>query len=400
MASRDSLPDELFRQVRRQQRRLEALGRGLVRLPLRTMGLIERPTVPRRVGQVPGMVPDLSDEERVASRIAVMHYDADHVEETPEATVAEAAARSREPGVTWIDVVGVRDPQTIRALGEAFGLHPLVQEDLVNTTQRPKLESYDDLLFIIAKMLHTDEPNGSVNGGAARREVLVEQLGIVLGPGYVLSFQEFAGDVFEPVRERIRGDAGRIRDAGPDYLAYALLDLLIDHYFVVIESIGEHIELLEEVVLDDPQPGVQAEINGLRRQAIFLRRSIWPLREVLSALLRDESPLVEDRTKLFLRDAYDHTIQVVDLIESFRDVLASLVDLYLSSLSHRMNEVMKVLTVIGSIFIPLSFLTGLYGMNFAYIPELQYHYGYFVFLGVIGLLLVGMLAYFKRKHWL
>ncbi len=396
----DSIPEELFRQVRRQQRRLGALGRGLgrdlVRLPLRAVGLIDRPTVPRRVGQVPGELPEMSEDEHVAARLSVVHYGEDHLEEIAEATVEEAAARSRADGVTWIDVVGVRDMGTIRALGEAFGLHPLVQEDLVNTTQRPKIETYDEQLFIIAKMLHLAD----LDGDGVRDEVRVEQLGIVLGPGYVLSVQEFEGDVFEPVRERIRSSAGRIRSVGADYLAYALLDLTIDHYFVVIEGIGEHIEMLEEVVLNDPRPEVQTEINDLRREAIFLRRSIWPLREVLSALLRDESPLVEDRTKLFLRDAYDHTIQVVDLIESFRDVLASLVDLYLSSLSHKMNEVMKVLTVIGSIFIPLSFLTGLYGMNFEYIPELQAHNGYFYFLGAIGVLLVGMLVYFKRKGWM
>ncbi|MEM1042024.1 MAG: magnesium/cobalt transporter CorA [Bacteroidota bacterium] len=402
MAS-DPTSDNLFRQAQRQTRRLEALGRGLgreiVRLPLRTIGLIEHPASPRRVGQVPGALPELPEDQRVASRISVTHYTEDQIDEASGVTVAEAAARSQKPGVAWIDVVGVRDPQTIRALGEAFGLHPLVQEDLVNTTQRPKLETYDDQLFIVAKMIQAGTL-GTPDGEAARQEARVEQVGIVLGPGYVISFQEREGDVFEPVRERLRASAGRIRSVGADYLAYALLDVIIDHYFVVIEGIGEHIEVLEEVVLNNPQPEVQAEINGLRREAIFLRRSIWPLREVLSALLRDESPLVEERTKLFLRDAYDHTIQVVDLIESFRDVLSSLVDLYLSSLSHKMNEVMKVLTVIGSIFIPLSFLTGLYGMNFAYIPELQVENGYFYFLGAIGLLLVGMLAYFKRKDWL
>ncbi len=398
--AKDSLPEEIFRQARRQTRRLEALGRGLVRLPLRAIGLTERPTIPRRVGQMPGALPELSEEEHIPSRLSIIHYREDHIDEIADATVAEAAARSKEDGVTWVDIVGVRDMGTIRALGEAFGLHPLVQEDLVNTTQRPKLETYDDQLFIIAKMIQAGTLDDLSGGHAARQDVRVEQVGIVFGPGYVLSFQETEGDVFEPVRERLRGSAGRIRSVGPDYLAYALLDVIIDHYFVVIEGIGEHIEILEEVVLTDPRPEVQTEINNLRREAIFLRRSIWPLREVLSALLRDESPLVEERTKLFLRDAYDHTIQVVDLIESFRDVLSSLVDLYLSSLSHKMNEVMKVLTVIGSIFIPLSFLTGLYGMNFAYIPELQVENGYFYFLGTIGLLLIGMLAYFKRKGWM
>lgn len=395
--------EEIKHQVRRQRRLLTALGKGIVRLPLRTLGLVEPAPHRRTVGQVPGSLPELSEDERVPAVIDVMRYDAEHIEELAGVSVETAAAKVSEDGVTWIDVVGVRDPDTIRALGEAFDLHPLVQEDLAHTTQRPKLETYDDQLFIVVKMLHeAHEPDFETSGrelnGAP--EIRVEQVGLILGPNYVLSFQEFEGDVFEPVRERIRQSAGRIRTVGPDYLAYALLDLIVDHYFVVMEAIAFHIETLEEDVINDPRPELQTEINGLRREAIFLRRSIWPLREVISSLLRDESPLVSDSTKVFLRDAYDHTIQVVDMIESFRDVLGSLVDLYLSSLSHRMNEVMKVLTVIGSIFIPLSFLTGLYGMNFEYIPELGYHNGYFIFLGVITVLTAGMLLYFKHRKWI
>ena len=395
--------DEIVHQVRRQRRLITALGKGIVRLPLRTLGLVEPAPHRREVGLVPGSLPELSEDERVPAVIDVMRYDGERIEELKNVSPEEAAAKVGEDGVTWIDVVGVRDPDTIRALGTAFDLHPLVQEDLAHTTQRPKLEAYDDQLFIVVKMLHAPtDPDFETSGReiAGAPEIRVEQVGLILGPDYVLSFQEFAGDVFEPVRERIRSSAGRIRNVGPDYLAYALLDIIVDHYFVVMEAIAFHIETLEEAVISDPQPELQTEINGLRREAIFLRRSIWPLREVISSLLRDESPLVSDATKVFLRDAYDHTIQVVDMIESFRDVLSSLVDLYLSSLSHRMNEVMKVLTVIGSIFIPLSFLTGLYGMNFDVIPELHVKNGYFIFLGVIATLTVGMLAYFRHRRWI
>ena len=395
--------EEIVHQVRRQRRLLTALGKGIVRLPLRTLGLVEPAPHRRTVGQVPGTLPDLAEEDQVPAVIDVIRYDEDMIEELADVSVEEAAAQVEKPGVTWIDVVGVRDPNTIRELGRVFDLHPLIQEDLAHTTQRPKLETYEDQLFIVVKMLHeAREPDfetagREVNGAP---EIRVEQVGIILGPNYVLSFQEYEGDVFEPVRERIRSSAGRIRTVGPDYLAYALLDIIVDHYFVVMEGIAFHIETLEEEVINNPQPALQTEINALRREAIFLRRSVWPLREVISSLLRDESPLVSASTKVFLRDAYDHTIQVVDMIESFRDVLSSLVDLYLSSLSHRMNEVMKVLTVIGSIFIPLSFLTGLYGMNFDVIPELHVKNGYFIFLGVIATLTVGMLAYFRHRRWI
>ena len=393
---------EVRHQVRRQRRLLGALGRGIVRLPLRTLGLADSTSHRRHsIGQAPGTLRDISEEERVPTRIDVLRYDGASVAELADVSVAEAAAQRAQPGVTWIDVVGVRDPDTIRALGEAFGLHPLVLEDLTHTTQRPKIESYDGQLFIVVKMLHApSEPGFEHLGAEGAPEIRVEQVGLILGPDYVISVQEVPGDVFEPIRLRIRQAAGRIRHVGADYLAYSLLDLIVDHYFVVMEGIAFHIEAIEEAVLSDPRPELQTEINALRREALFLRRSIWPLREVIASLLRDESPLVTDPTKVYLRDAYDHTIQVVDMIESFRDVLASLVDLYLSSLSHRMNEVMKVLTVIGSIFIPLTFLAGLYGMNFDVMPELHYANAYFVLLGVMAAVALGMLALFRRRGWI
>jgi len=396
--------DEVRHQVRRQRRLLEALGRGIVRLPLRALGLAD--TTPHRrrsIGQAPGTLREISEEERVPTRIDVLRYDGASVEEHAGVSVAEAAALREGPGVAWIDVVGVRDPATIRALGEAFGLHPLVLEDLTHPTQRPKIESYDGQLFIVVKMLHAPSEPGSEPPGAEAEgtpEIRVEQVGLILGPDYVISVQEFPGDVFDPIRLRIRQAAGRIRSVGADYLVYSLLDLIVDHYFVVMEGIAFHIEAIEEAVLADPRPELQTEINALRREALFLRRSIWPLREVIASLLRDESPLVTDPTKVYLRDAYDHTIQVVDMIESFRDVLASLVDLYLSSLSHRMNEVMKVLTVIGSIFIPLTFLAGVYGMNFDVMPELHYANAYFILLGVMAAVALGMLALFRLRGWI
>lgn len=393
--------------LRRRRRELSALGRGLVllptralHLPLRALGLAE-PRRHRPAGAVPGALPELTEAERRPARLRLFHFDERHYEEQDEATVAEAAALRTAPGVTWAALAGLRDTAALEALGEAYGLHPLVLEDLFHTTQRPKLETYgatrEPQLFIVLKMIHDPEETG---GQEPSREVVVEQVGLVLGPSYVLSFQEGEGDVFEPVRERLRSGAGRIRAQGPDYLAYALIDVIVDHYFVVIEGIAERIEALEEAILREPRPEVQHEVSALRREVLFLRRAIWPLREVLNALLRDDSGLVAERTKVYLRDVYDHTIQAVDFIEGFRDVLGTLVDLYLSAVSFRTNEVMRVLTVIGSIFLPLTFITSLYGMNFDVMPELHAQHGYFIVLVVMIVVALGMIVFFRRRGWL
>jgi magnesium transporter len=280
----------------------------------------------------------------------------------------------------------------LEQLGERFGLHPLVVEDILNTDQRPKLEDYGEYLFIVLKShYHSDGESGDAE---------IEQISLVLGPNYVLSFQERAGDEFEPVRERIRSNKGRVRRQGADYLAYSLIDLIADTYFLVLERLGERMETLEEELVTDPTTETLQAIHKLKREMVFLRKSIWPLREVIGALERGESPLIQDTTGVYLRDVYDHIIQVIDTVETYRDMLSGMLDIYLSSVSNRMNEVMKVLTIIATIFIPLTFVAGVYGMNFKHMPELEWPWAYpLVWLAMI--IIAGlMVAYFRRKRWL
>ena len=279
-----------------------------------------------------------------------------------------------------------------KQLGERFGLHPLVVEDILNTDQRPKLEDYGEYLFVVLKSLYhskieSDEPE-------------IEQISLVLGPNYVLSFQERAGDEFEPVRERIRSDKGRVRKMGADYLAYSLIDLIVDTYFIVLEKLGERMEILEEELVLNPTTETLQAIHQLKREMVFLRKSTWPLREVIGALERGESPLIQDSTSIYLRDVYDHTIQVIDAVETYRDILSGMLDIYLSSISNRMNEVMKVLTIIATVFIPLTFIAGVYGMNFQHMPELAWPWAYPLVWAVMITIAAVMVVYFQRKRWL
>ena len=378
---------------------LRGAGR-LVGAPVRgATRLVERRS--HTVGLAPGALPEPPAPEDLRPAVLhLMHYDGEAFEERRDVSAAEARVDADSPGVTWLNVDNVRDIEAVRAVGEAFDLHPLVVEDIVTAGQRPKMEVYGDQVFVVLKMVQPFEADPMDTYCAGEPGHSLEQIAFVLGPGYVLSFQEDPADVFEHVRQRIRTASGTIREVGEDYLLYALLDVLVDHYFVTLERIGDATEVFEDLVFDNPDAGVQEAINALRREVVVLRRSVWPLREVLTGLLREETPGITERTQVYLRDVYDHLVQAVDILESLRDVLAGLADLYLSALSHRMNEVMKVLTVVGSIFIPLSFLTGLYGMNFQYIPELQYRDGYFVLLGVMAAVTLGGLLYFKRRGWL
>jgi magnesium transporter len=300
--------------------------------------------------------------------------------------------------VTWLNLAGTADTATVAAVGEAFGLHPLVLEDIVHAQQRPKVEVFGAHVFVVVQMVSPLPPadgDGAANGGWE-----TEQVSFVLGPGLLLSFQPDATDVFDPVRERLRSTAGRVRARGADYLLYALLDLVVDSLFGILETVGDRIEDLEDAAVERPSSGVQVQIAVLRREMSMLRRSVWPLREVLAVLQREDTPHIHATTRPYLRDVYDHIVQVVDVIESLRDVLASTLDLYLSVLSTRQNEVMKVLTVLGTVFLPLTFLTGLYGMNFDHMPELHWRYGYPALLAVMAAVVTGALAYFRRRRWL
>jgi magnesium transporter len=344
-----------------------------------------------KAGRPPGTLIHVGERKTDRVRITVIDYDESSADEHELDDIEECFPFKDTATVTWINVDGIHDTEVIQKLGDCYGIHPLVLEDVVNTNQRPKLEDFDDYIFSVLKMLAYDEEE-------LRPEF--EQVSIVLGPNYVISFQEREGDVFETVRERIRSGKGRVRRSGADYLAYVLMDAIVDGYFVVLETFGEQIETLEEELVAEPDRKTLQKLNDMKREMIFLRKSVWPLRELISALQREESALVKDSTRIYLRDVYDHTIQVIDTVETFRDMLTGMLDIYLSSVSNRMNEVMKVLTVIATIFIPLTFIAGVYGMNFSFMPELAWHWGYPLVWAVMLVVGVLMVVFFKRRKWL
>ncbi len=346
----------------------------------------------KKIGVAPGTLVHVGEPSQEQITINLIDYDADRLqEETLTIGEVQHCCRLRtSPTVSWINVNGVHEIGHIEALGSCFGLHPLVLEDILNTDHRPKFEDYGDYLFLVLKMLIYDRESG----------IRTEQVSLVLGPGYVLSFQEKVGDVFDGVRDRLRSGKGRIRKQGADYLAYALMDAIVDGYFAILENIGDEIEDMEQELVTAPSPQTLNRIHHFKREMILLRKSVWPLREVISGLQRGESELVGETTAVFLRDVYDHTIQVVDTVETFRDIIAGMLDLYLSSISNRMNEVMKLLTVIATIFIPLTFIAGIYGMNFEYMPELKWRWAYFALWGVMLAVAGGMFVFFRRRKWL
>ena len=293
--------------------------------------------------------------------------------------------------MTWINIDGIHEVNIIEKIGKHFDLHPLIMEDIVNTEQRPKMEDFGHYVYVVLRMLYFDEEAHEVKG---------EQVSLILGENFVISFQEKEGDIFNPIRERIRNNKGRIRKMGADYLAYSLLDTIVDNYFTILEKLGDRIEEMEERLVSDPRPETLQEIHKLKREMIFLRKSVWPLREVINGLERGESSLVHKASRIYLRDVYDHTIQVIDTVETFRDMLSGMHDTYLSSISNRMNEIMKVLTIIATIFIPLTFIAGIYGMNFKFMPELEWRWAYFIVWLVIVIVAISMIFFFRRKKWL
>jgi len=345
----------------------------------------------KKAGETPGTLVHIGEVKTNRVAISLIDYDATNLDEMHGVSAAECLLFKDKPTVTWVNVNGLHDVEIIEKLGKSFDLHPLVLEDIVHTGQRAKVDDYENYEFIVLRMLSYNEEMGQIGD---------EQVSFILGPTWLLSFQEHEGDVFDYVRRRLRSRKGRIRKAGADYLAYALLDAVVDHYFVVLEKLGDRVESVGEEVAENPRPDDLEEIRHLKRELLFLRKSVWPLREVLNSLQRGESPLFEEHTLVYLRDVYDHAVQVIDTVENFRDMTGGILDVYHSSLSNRMNEVMKVLTIIATIFIPLSFVAGLYGMNFLHMPELKWRYGYPVALGLMAAVAGGMLFYFRRKKWL
>ena len=342
-------------------------------------------------GLPPGSMVHIGDTSDRLVQISVLSYYPDSVEEHHFEQVGEYLENPGNGAVVWVDVEGVYDVELIRALGEKHAFHPLVLEDIVNTVQRPKIEDYGDYLFIVLKMLHPTEDGGFSS----------EQLSIILGPDYLFTFQEgIKGDVFDPVRNRIRSGKGKIRGMGADYLAYALIDAIVDGYFTVLEGVGERIVDVEEELTLAPDQRALHQIIGMKKEIIYLRKAVWPLREAISFLERGDSHLLQDATRIYFRDVYDHTVQVIDTVETYRDLLSGMLDLYLSSISNRTNEVMKFLTVIGTIFMPLTFLVGVYGMNFKHFPELEWKNGYFILWGMMIAMSLLMVAFFRKKRWL
>ncbi len=351
----------------------------------------------KTIGLPPGSLVHVGEKRTAKVKNTVIDYDEKNFEEKEVKKVEECFPFKDKPTVTWINVDGVHQVDIIEKIGKHFGLHPLILEDIVNTGQRPKMEDFEDYIFIVLKMLYHSEKDD---------EIKAEQISLILGKNFVLSFQETEGDVFNFIRERIKNSKGRIRKVGADYLIYALLDAIVDNYYIILEKIGEKVEVMEEELVSNPVPETLQAIHNMKREMIFLRKSVWPLREVISGLQRGESKLIHKSTNIYLRDMYDHTIQVIDTIETFRDMISGMLDIYMSSVSNKMNEVMKVLTIFAAIFIPLTFVAGLYGMNFNpdvspfNMPELSFYWGYPMALFAMAVIGGIMLIYFRRKKWL
>ncbi|WP_091935956.1 magnesium/cobalt transporter CorA [Methanolobus profundi] len=340
---------------------------------------------------MPGSLVHVGEKRTEKPKITIIDYDRTNYHEKTVDDVEECFPFKDSSTVSWINIDGIHQVDIIEKLGKHFGLHPLVMEDIVHTSQRPKMEDYDHYIYVVLKMLWFSEEDADVKA---------EQVSIILGKGFVISFQEIEGDTFNSVRERIRNSKGRIRTMGADYLAYALIDSIVDNYFIIIERFGDIIEELENKLIDDPNPETLQSIHDMKKEMIYLRKSVWPLREVINGMERTESALFQDTTFVFLKDVYDHTIQISETIETYRDILSGILDVYLSSVSNKMNEVMKTLTIIATIFIPLTFLAGMYGMNFSYMPELGWKWGYPAVWIINITIFLSMYIYFRKKNWL
>jgi magnesium transporter len=346
----------------------------------------------RKAGLPPGSLVHIGEKRAERTKITIMDYDGETFQEKEAKSVEECFSFKDTATVTWINIDGVHDSELVGKLGAHFGVHPLILEDIMTTAQRPKTEDLGDYIYVVLRMLSCEK---------GKEGICSEQVSLILGSNFVISFQEsIGGDVFDAVRDRIRTGKGRLRTQGPDYLAYTLLDAIVDNYFIVLERLGERVEALEEELVANPDQETLHEMHALKREMIFVRRSVWPLREVISALERAESKLIQPSTGIFLRDVYDHTIQVIDTVETYRDMLSGMLDIYLSSVSNRMNQVMKVLTIIATIFIPLTFIAGVYGMNFKHMPELEWRWGYFAVVGFMLAIGILMVIFFRRKRWI
>ncbi len=365
------------------------VGPALRRIPSVLGRLASRTRKPP--GTSPGTLVYTGERHEAEVVVSVIEYDAESLVESTIEDIRDCFDSADADPITWVNIDGLHDVGMIEQVGEHFGVHRLALEDVVSTTQRPKVEEYETHFIVILRMLDFDAETSSVSA---------EQVSLVVGKSWLFSFQERPGDVFDPVRERLRTKKGKIRSRGPDYLAYALIDAVVDHYFRILELIGDRIEELEDQVLVEATLESMHRIHHLRREMLIVRRAVWPLREALGQLYRGEVELVQEETEVFLRDVYDHCVQLIDTVETLREVLSGAMDLYMTGVSNRMNEVMKVLTIIATIFIPLSFVAGVYGMNFEYMPELNVRWGYPALLAAMGTAAGAMVWYFRRKGWM
>ena len=344
-----------------------------------------------KIGAAPGALVYVGEQRIEKTRIRLVQYSSGKIEEYDIQPLDLVFPPIKRSDFTWINLAGIHDVNLVDRISRHFDIHPLTVEDILNTAHRPKYEVFDQHSYIVFKMLHYD---------IKASQVATEQVSLILTKNVLISFLESHGDLFEPVRVRLRKDHGRIRKTGCDYLAYSLVDAVVDHYFTLLDQIGSRIENLENQIFESPTPETLQQIYDLKGDTIYLRKQIWPLREVINLMVKEESSIIQDTTKVFLRDVHDHTIQIIDTIEVQRDLITSLLDLYLSKISHKMNEVMKVLTIVATVFIPITFIAGVYGMNFKNMPELTWPWGY----GLIWLLMltivVAMIILFKKKRWL
>lgn len=345
----------------------------------------------RKAGLPPGTLVHIGEKLTEKTRIVLVEYDGQVFQGKELKSLETCYLFPREPVVTWVNVIGIQQVEVLEKLGNCFSVHPLALEDILNTEQRPKVEDYGEDLFIVVKLISYNEK---------KDEVEAEQISLILRPNALLSFQEKEGDDFAAVKERLQAGKGRLRKMGADYLAYTLLDIVVDQYFAVLEKLGERVEVLEGKLLTDPSAATLQKIQNLKKEMLLLRKWVWPLREVISSLERGEFPGIQESTRVYLRDVYDHAIQVMDSIEIYRDILSGMLDIYLSSLNNRMNAVMKVLTIIATIFMPLTFLAGVYGMNFKHMPELDWPWGYPLVMLIMAGVALSMLILFRRKKWL
>ncbi|MBU4245954.1 MAG: magnesium/cobalt transporter CorA [Nanoarchaeota archaeon] len=352
----------------------------------------------KKAGLMPGSLIYLGDKSNAPVKITVFYYNEKKFQEREVRNVEDCFKYKEKTTITWINIDGIHRPDIVESIGKHYKIHPTILEDIMSAMQRPKAEIFDSHIFIVLNMLsYTD----------SEKKITSEQVSIILGKNFVISFQEgLEGDVFDSLRERIRAGTGHIRKAGADYLAYSLMDAVIDNYFIVLEKMGDETEVFEERLMKEPKHETLYNIHRLKREMLFMRKSVWPLRDMVGILLRGESRLISASTRIYLRDLYDHTVRIIDTVETYRDMLSGMIDLYLSTMSNKMSEVMKILTIIATIFIPLTFIVGVYGMNFNTgaspfnMPELNWYWGYAAVWVVMIAITISMLAYFRKRKWL